>query len=73
MSMPDTKDCIQCLDEIIESRRSIRFFKDDTLPKDAIKAVIRAGMFAPYAVGYPLKKLPPAKRQDVNEVTRWLD
>jgi nitroreductase len=25
------------------------------------------------AVGYPLKKLPPAQRQDVEEVIRWLD
>ena len=25
------------------------------------------------AVGYPSKQLPPAQRQDVEEVTRWID
>jgi nitroreductase len=25
------------------------------------------------AIGYPSKRLPPAQRQDVEEVTRWLD
>jgi len=37
------------LDEIIESRRSNRSFMEDIPPKDAIIAVIRAGLFAPYA------------------------
>ena len=37
------------LDEIIESRRSIRSFKNDIPSIDAIKAIIYAGLFAPYA------------------------
>ena len=50
MYAPETKDeCIRFLDEVIESRRSIRSFKDDIPPTDAIKAIIRAGLFAPYA------------------------
>jgi nitroreductase len=49
MSTTSTEDCIRFLDEIIESRRSIRSFKKDIPSKDAIKAIIRAGLFAPYA------------------------
>ena len=49
MSTTSTEDCIRFLDEIIESRRSIRSFKNDIPSKDAIKAIIRAGLFAPYA------------------------
>jgi nitroreductase len=50
MSAPYTKDeCIRFLDEIIESRRSIRSFTNDIPSKDAIKAIIRAGLFASYA------------------------
>jgi nitroreductase len=49
MSTLNKTDCIRFLDEIIESRRSIRSFKSDIPPKDAIKAIIRAGLFAPYA------------------------
>jgi len=49
MSTTSTEDCIHFLDEIIESRRSIRSFKNDIPSKDAIKAIIRAGLFAPYA------------------------
>ncbi len=49
MTTISKEDCIHFLDEIIESRRSIRSFKNDIPPKDAIKAIIRAGLFAPYA------------------------
>ena len=50
MSVPYAKnECVRFLDEIIESRRSIRSFKNDIPPKDTIKAIIRAGLFAPYA------------------------
>ncbi len=49
MTTNSNGDCNHFLDEIIESRRSIRAFKNDIPPKDAIKAIIRAGLFAPYA------------------------
>jgi len=39
----------QILDEILESRRSIRAFKDHKPPKDQITEIIEAGMLAPYA------------------------
>ena len=37
------------LDEIIESRRSIRSFKPEIPPEKMIKEIVRAGMLAPYA------------------------
>lgn len=37
------------LDEIIESRRSIRSFKDEMPSEDYIKEIIHVGMLAPYA------------------------
>lgn len=37
------------LDEIIESRRSIRSFKSEIPPEENIKDIIHAGMLAPYA------------------------
>ena len=49
MSTHSRNNCMRFLDEIIESRRSIRSFKEDMPPKDAIMGVIRAGLFAPYA------------------------
>jgi len=49
MAVQNTNNCMSFFDKIIESRRSIRSFKDDIPPKDAIMVVIRAGLFAPYA------------------------
>lgn len=49
MTVASKENCIHFFDEIIESRRSIRAFKKDIPPKDAIIAIIRAGLFAPYA------------------------
>lgn len=43
------KECSDAFDNIIESRRSIRFFKDEMPPKEAVEDIIRAGLFAPYA------------------------
>jgi nitroreductase len=40
----------QALDEIILARRSIREFTSDAPPKDAVTAVINAGMHAPYTL-----------------------
>ncbi len=44
-----SKECSDVFDNIFESRRSIRFFKDEMPPKGDIKAIIMAGLFAPYA------------------------
>jgi nitroreductase len=40
---------IKVLDRIIETRRSVRAFKEETPSDSMIKAVIHAGMYAPYA------------------------
>lgn len=40
---------IKVLDKIIEARRSVRVFKEETLSNSMIKAVINAGVYAPYA------------------------
>ena len=42
-------ECSKFLDDILESRRSIRSFKPEFPPKEAVKAVLRAGILAPYA------------------------
>ena len=44
-----SKECNGAFDNIIESRRSVRFFKDKMPPKEDIGSIIRAGLFAPYA------------------------
>ncbi|MGZ7109556.1 MAG: nitroreductase family protein [Methanobacterium sp.] len=44
-----SKEDNKTLDEIIESRRSIRSFKGSLPPEENIKEIIRAGMLAPYA------------------------
>lgn len=43
------KEYNRIIDEIIESRRSIRSFKAEIPPEEHIKEIIRAGMLAPYA------------------------
>lgn len=42
-------ECNRALDEVLESRRSIRSFKPDIPPKDLVKDILRAGVLAPYA------------------------
>jgi len=44
-----SNECSDAFDNILESRRSIRFFKDEIPPKEYIEDIIRAGLFAPYA------------------------
>jgi nitroreductase len=44
-----SNECSDAFDNILESRRSIRFFKDEIPPKGYIEDIIRAGLFAPYA------------------------
>jgi len=39
----------EALDAIIESRRSVRRFKAEAPPREAIEEIIQAGMLAPYA------------------------
>lgn len=40
---------IKVLDRIVESRRSVRAFKEEVLSDSMIKAIIHAGIYAPYA------------------------
>jgi nitroreductase len=44
-----SEECNTVFDEIMETRRSIRFFKDEMPPKEFIEDIIKAGLFAPYA------------------------
>ncbi|MCZ3364902.1 MULTISPECIES: nitroreductase family protein [Methanobacterium] len=44
-----SNECSDAFDNILESRRSIRFFKDEIPPKEYVEDIIRAGLFAPYA------------------------
>ena len=43
------KECMDAFNNIIELRRSIRFFKDEIPPKESVEDIIKAGLFAPYA------------------------
>jgi len=45
---PLDNDC-KNLDKILNSRRSVRIFKDDIPPKEDIEKILRSGMLAPYA------------------------
>ena len=49
MSNDNDKDCTKFFDEIIMSRRSVRFFKDQFPSKDDIENILKAGLMAPYA------------------------
>jgi len=44
-----SKECSDAFDNIIEARRSIRFFNDEMPPKECIEDIINAGLLAPYA------------------------
>ncbi len=49
MAINNDNDCNNIFDEIIKSRRSIRFFKDEFPSKENIEDILDAGMMAPYA------------------------
>ena len=49
MTINNDKDCNEIFDEIIKSRRSTRFFKDEFPSKENIEDILNAGMLAPYA------------------------
>lgn len=42
-------ECSRYLDEVLESRRSIRAFKPEIPSEEAVKEVLKAGILAPYA------------------------
>jgi nitroreductase len=42
-------ECSRYLDEVLESRRSIRSFKPEIPSREAVKEVLKAGILAPYA------------------------
>lgn len=44
-----SNECIDAFDDIIETRRTIRFFKKEIPPKKAVEEIINAGLLAPYA------------------------
>jgi nitroreductase len=47
--MPTDIQCNQIIDQVIESRRSIRKFKLESPPKELIEQVLQAGLLAPYS------------------------
>ena len=49
MTINDNNDCNKIFDEIIQTRRSTRFFKDEFPSKKNIEDILDAGMLAPYA------------------------
>ncbi len=42
-------ECNKIIDQVIESRRSIRKFKTESPPRELIEKVLQAGLWAPYA------------------------
>jgi nitroreductase len=48
MTYYDREEQNRVLDHIIESRHTIRKFKDEAPPKEMIEKILRAGMLAPY-------------------------
>ena len=49
MGLQIDAECNKIIDQVIESRRSIRKFKPETPPRELINQVLQAGLFAPYA------------------------
>ena len=47
--MPIDVECNKIIDQVIESRRSIRKFKLEAPPKELIEQVLQAGLLAPYS------------------------
>lgn len=48
-SLDISEECNNAFDKILKTRRSIRFFRDESPPKELIEDIISAGLFAPYA------------------------
>lgn len=49
MDLPVDVDCNLMIDRVIESRRSIRKFKQEAPSKELIEQILQAGLQAPYA------------------------
>jgi len=49
MDFPTNVECNKFIDQVIESRRSIRKFKGESPPRDLIEQILQAGLLAPYA------------------------
>ena len=49
MVLPTDVECNKIIDQVIESRRSIRKFKPEAPAKDLIEQILQAGLLAPYA------------------------
>ena len=49
MDFPTNVECNKFIDQVIESRRSIRKFKAEAPPRDLIEQILQAGLLAPYA------------------------
>ena len=49
MTINNDNDCNEIFDEIIKSRHTTRFFKDEFPSKENIEDILNAGMLAPYA------------------------
>ena len=49
MDLPVDVECNMMIDQVIESRRSIRKFKPEAPSKELIEQVLKAGLQAPYA------------------------
>lgn len=47
--MPTNMECNKIIDQLIESRRSIRKFKLEAPPKESIEQILQAGLLAPFA------------------------
>jgi len=49
MSLPKEVECNKFIDQVIESRRSIRKFKPEAPARELIEQILQAGLLAPYA------------------------
>ncbi len=49
MDLPVDVECNVMIDQVIDSRRSIRKFKPETPPREVIEQILKAGLQAPYA------------------------
>jgi nitroreductase len=39
-----SKECLETFDNVLEARRSIRFFKNEMPPKELVEDIITAGL-----------------------------
>jgi nitroreductase len=49
MALQTNSECNRFIDQVIESRRTIRKFKQEAPPRELIEQVLKAGLLAPYA------------------------